>query len=111
MFNWIREYFAKRRRGKQEIFVGSAVFHVNWKETQEKTDIICSYYVDGDGVRYSRTTSEDTIYGRYAIKTHGGLIESQHNWEKFGELPSFVRRAEDKPKAKLYTIDGGKNVS
>ena len=112
MFGFIqrfKEYLERRRRDGEEIFVGSAEFVVTWSDMDNrKTHMICSYYIDGNGIRYSRVEREDGFVGEQAENQHYNMKKSRHNWKAFGELPENVRRVDNKPKGKLYSIIGGK---
>lgn len=110
MIKWIREFLEWYRKDRQEIFVASAIFTMRWEDTGYKTQIICSYYIDGNGLRYTKVDAEDSPCGRSAKKTHMYMNESRHNWIMFGDLPDHARRVEEKTKGKLYSITGGKDI-
>lgn len=116
MFSLIKkfkEYLEWRKRDKEEIFVASAEYKAVFVNTITKNDeaevlLICSFYIDGNGVRYTRVNHPDSNYGRRASTELHSLVIDRHNWTNFGELPEYARRPDNKPKGKLYSITGGK---
>ena len=106
LINTIRSWLWWRYRARQETFVASNIYAISWtkkgEETGDQTVIICSFFVDGNGLRYSRTEQPDTETGSYAVEQHDKLRQDRHNWREFGDLPANARRPT--PKGKVVLI-------
>lgn len=104
----LREWLEWRRRDRQRIFVGSWEAETEWMRGGEKTGVvdrhIVSFYVDGNGVRWSEveTTNED------AADTHKGVLSVRHNWRRHGIRPGSPDRAAPSRPGPLRVIRGGK---
>ncbi|WP_160119922.1 hypothetical protein [Rhodovarius lipocyclicus] len=102
-----------KRRDREEIFVASAEFSTVWTESGEKTgDIttyIVSFFIDGNGTRWSTVDREGTHRGEFGEERHIHMRQCRHEWREFGDLPSWARRPASTPKGKLVLIKGGLN--
>lgn len=103
-----------KRRDREEIFVASAEFTTDWTEGGQKTGntttYIVSFFVDGNGARWSTVDREDTHKGKLGEESHISMRRFRHDWREFGELPSWARRPSPAPKGKLVLLKGGAYV-
>lgn len=101
-----------RQRARERTFVASKVYRTNWTkdgvQTGRFTDTIVSFWIDGNGRRFSTMDHPDTHEGRFASDDHDGVRHARHNWREFGDLPDGARRPDPVPKGKLVPITGGK---
>jgi hypothetical protein len=102
--NWLDWH----RRDKQNTLVATAEFTTEYSDGGKKTCFsdkhILEFYISGNGIRYSRVFSTKLS----EAKRHNRILISESDWTNHGDLPSFARRVDHRPRGHLVAINGGR---
>lgn len=100
-----------RRGDREEHLVATKTYATTWTRdgvlTGEETEHYVSFYIDGNGVRYSRTSSGPQSGAEHAGKAHSALRRDTFAWKSHGDLPEHIRRVDGRPRGKLIVLPGG----
>lgn len=103
----IADWLEWRRRDREETLVATITFTTTFtsggKPTGEVASHVLALLIDGNGTRYTRTTSSNAS----AAGCHSGLIEAGANWNLHGDVPACARRVSNTPRGKLVVFPGG----
>lgn len=100
-----------RRRDREENLVATVTYVTTWTRddvpTGEQTEHFVSFYIDGNGIRYSRVATGPRSRDEEASKEHSALRRNKFAWETHGDLPEHARRVDARPRGKLIVFPGG----